>query len=47
MTGLLLVLPVMGTNALFEGKGFKYIAINCGYWTITLALMGGIICAFS
>jgi len=46
MTALLLVLPVMGTNALFERKGFKYIAINAGYWALTLALMGGVICQF-
>jgi hypothetical protein len=46
MTALLLVLPVMGTNALFERKSFKYIAINAGYWTVTLALMGGVICQF-
>jgi hypothetical protein len=47
MTGILTALPILGTNALFERKGFKYIAINCGYWIITLALMGGIICQFS
>jgi hypothetical protein len=46
MTALFLVLPVMGTNALFERKGFKYIAINAGYWMLTLALMGGIVCQF-
>ncbi len=46
MTALLLVLPAMGTNALFERKSFKYIAINAGYWTLTLALMGGIVCQF-
>lgn len=40
------ILPVMGTNALFERKGFKYIAINVGYWTITLAVMGAIICGW-
>ena len=40
------ILPVMGTNALFERKGFKYIAINVGYWTITLAIMGAIICGW-
>jgi hypothetical protein len=44
--GLFFALPVMGTNALFERKGFKYIAINVGYWTVTLALMGGVICHF-
>lgn len=47
ITGLMIALPILGTNALFERKGFKYIAINVGYWTITLALMGGIICQWS
>lgn len=45
LTGLFFALPVLGTNALFERKGFKYIAINVGYWTLTLALMGGVISA--
>ncbi len=44
MIGLLIVLPVMGTNAMFERKSFKYVMINAGYWTVTLALMGGILC---
>lgn len=44
--GLLIVLPVLTTNALFERKGFLYIAINAGYWMLTLALMGGIVCAW-
>ena len=46
MAGLLIALPIVGTNALFERRGFKYIAINAGYWTICLALMGGTLCAF-
>lgn len=45
--GFMIALPILGTNALFERKGFKYIAINCGYWIITMALMGGILCQFS
>lgn len=45
LSGLFFVLPVLGVNALFERKGFKYIAINTGYWVLTLALMGGVICA--
>lgn len=45
--GLTVVLSILGTNALFERKGFKYIAINVGYWMLTIALMGGVICAFS
>ena len=46
LAGVALALPVLGTNALFERKGFKYIAINGGYWIVTFAVMGGIICAW-
>ena len=45
IVGLFFALPVIGTGALFERKGFKYIAVNAGYWILTLALMGGVICA--
>lgn len=44
MIGLLLVMPVMATNAMFERKSVKYVLINSGYWIITIALMGGILC---
>lgn len=47
LAGIMIALPILGTNAMFERKGFKYIAINIGYWTVCLALMGGVICAFS
>lgn len=47
LAGMMLALPMIGTNALFERKSFKYIAINVGYWTISMSLMGGVICAFS
>lgn len=46
LAGILFALPVLGTNALFERKGFRYIAINSGYWILSAALMGGVICAF-
>lgn len=46
LVGLFFALPVLGINALFERRGFKYIAIHTGYWIITLALMGGVVCAF-
>lgn len=42
--GLFLVLPVVGMNAMYEQKGWKYALIHVAYWTITLALMGGVIC---
>ncbi|MBK8444391.1 MAG: DUF1761 domain-containing protein [Sphingobacteriales bacterium] len=47
LTGIILILPVLGTNALFERKGWSYIFVNVAYWTITLALMGGVICQWS
>lgn len=46
LSGLFVITPVMATNALFERKGFKYIAINCGYWIISLMIMGGIVSAW-
>ena len=47
MTGLLFVTPIMSINAMFERKTFKYVALNAGYWIISLALMGGVVCAFA
>jgi hypothetical protein len=44
--GIMIALPIVGTIALYEGKGFKYIAINAGFWIMSMALMGGIICVF-
>jgi len=46
LAGIFVALPILGTNALFERKGIKYITINCGYWAVSMGLMGGIICAF-
>jgi hypothetical protein len=45
IAGITVALPIIGTNALFERKSFKYVAINAGYWILTIALMGGVICA--
>lgn len=42
---IFLVLPLIGINALFERRGWKYIFIHFGYWLITLVLMGGILCS--
>lgn len=47
IAGLMMALPVIGINALFERKSFKYIAIHTGFWIISLSLMGGIVCAFA
>lgn len=42
--GIFVALPIIGTNALFERKGAKYIFINSGYWIVTLAIMGAVLC---
>ncbi|MDY0780570.1 DUF1761 domain-containing protein [Tenacibaculum sp. IB213877] len=44
LIGFFVSFPILGIQALFERKNFKYIAINAGYWIITLAIMGGILC---
>ncbi len=47
IAGFTLALPIIGIIALFERKGFKYVAIHAGYWIVSLALMGGVICQFA
>lgn len=44
IAGVAMILPVLATQAMFERKSAKYVAINAGYWIVTIALMGGIIC---
>lgn len=46
ISGLFMALPIIGTNSLFERRGFKYIAITTGFWIISFTIMGGIICAW-
>ncbi|MCW3077248.1 MAG: hypothetical protein JWO32_1857 [Bacteroidetes bacterium] len=45
IAGIMIALPVIGTSAMFERRGFKYVAITAGYWIVSMAIMGGIICA--
>lgn len=47
LTGVLFITPIIGVNALFERKSFKYILLNGAYWTICVGLMGGVICQFT
>ena len=47
MLAVFIVLPVFATNALFEQKSFKYVMINVGYWVVTMAIMGGLINAWT
>jgi len=41
--GLFMATPVMVIISLFEKLDFKTIAINAGYWVVTLTAMGAII----
>ena len=45
ITGIVIALPIIAINAMFEMKKAKYILIHFGYWTLTLALVGGVMCA--
>lgn len=47
IAGIFLVLPLLGTNALYERKSAAYIWINTGFWTLCLTIMGGIICQWA
>lgn len=46
LSGLFFAFPIIGINGLFERKSWKYIAINSGYWILTLTLMGALICGW-
>lgn len=43
---LFFAFPLLAINAQFERRSWTYILIHTGYWMITLALMGGLICAW-
>jgi len=43
---LLLGLTFIGIHSLLERRSFKYVMIHVGYWVVTFALMGGILCAY-
>lgn len=44
LTGIMIALPVIAINAMFERKGFRYIAINAVFFIVCMMLMGGILC---
>jgi hypothetical protein len=46
LAGLFLFFPVIAINGLFERKSWKYIMINSGYWIVSLAIMGAIVCGW-
>ena len=46
MSSVLFALPIIAINARFERKSWKYIFIHAGYWSLTLTIMGAIICGW-
>ncbi len=46
MIGIFAAVPVLVTNSLFEQKSVSNMLINAGYWILTIALMGGLLCAW-
>lgn len=45
--GVGFVFPVIAINGLYSHKPWKLIFITSGYWVVSLAIMGGIICGWS
>lgn len=43
---LFIVAPVICINGLFERRSWKYMLIHVGYWVVSIALMGGLVCEF-
>ena len=46
MTGLFFAFPMIAINGLFERKSWKYIFIHAGFWTVSLMIIGAIVCAW-
>ena len=42
---IFIALPMIGVNALFERRGWKYTMIHWGYWTTSAILIGGLLCS--
>jgi len=46
VASIMVALPLISINALFERRGWKYILVHFGYWLITFILMSGAVCQF-
>jgi hypothetical protein len=46
LAGIFIVFPILGINGMFERQSWKHIFINTGYWTVTLTIMGAILCGW-
>ncbi len=47
LLGLVISIPVLVSNLLFQRNTGKNILLNATYWVITIAIMGGILDAFA
>lgn len=47
IVGIMIVVPTFISNGLFEQKSWKNMLINVAYWTVTLAIMGGVLDAMN
>ncbi|KAB2808041.1 DUF1761 domain-containing protein [Phaeocystidibacter luteus] len=45
--GLGIILPAMGTTAMYERRGFAYIFVNGAYWIIGIIIISMILAAFN
>ncbi len=43
-TGLFFIFPLIGITSLYEKRSFKYVILTAGYWSVSLMIMGAIIC---
>lgn len=46
MLTMLFVVPLFGTNALFERRSWSWFLVNVGYWWVTLSISLGILSAW-
>jgi hypothetical protein len=44
LNGILVAMPVLAVNAMYERRSLKYVLINAGFWIVSFALMGGVLC---
>lgn len=44
LSGMMLFLPMVAVNTLFERKSWNYILINSEYWILSMIMIGGLIC---
>jgi hypothetical protein len=46
LSAIFMALPILGISAITERKRGKVVLAHLGYWVITLALVGGVVCGF-